>query len=91
MVTLVFKKHFTKGNLAGLTITDHLTFVNNTRAWEWIDNVLEQKGLDWNFVTVGGLFRNTFKTDELAWRLFDCTVPVEVAIEEFGKWYGRVK
>ena len=79
MVTLVFKKHFTKGNLAGLTITDHLPFVSNQRAWEWVANVLKNEKLDWRLV------KNS--DNESAWMIFDGLTPLEAAIDQFEQWY----
>lgn len=83
MVTLVFKKHFTKGNLAGLTITDHLPFVSVERTHKWIENVLNNTGLDWRIAKVRG--------DELAEMVFDADNPLEACIDQFEQWYERVK
>lgn len=83
MVTLVFKKHFTKGTLVGLTITDHLPFVNNTHAWEWIDNVSKNSGLDWDFVKV--------KNDDLALMIFTADNLLQAIIDTFEQWYEANK
>lgn len=83
MVTLVFKKHFTKGNLAGLTITDHLPFVNVERAHSWIENVLQNTGLDWCIAKVRG--------NELAEMVFDADNPLEACIDVFEQWYEAWK
>lgn len=55
-VHVIFKKRFTKGNLKGLTITEHLPFVDNETAGSWIDgcqNNISRGKLDWEFAYNG--------------------------------------
>ena len=83
MVTLVFKKHFTKGTLAGLTITDHLPFVHKGRALDWMDNVEKNTGLDWCFAKMA--------TGEPAYIVFDADTPLQAAVNVFEQWYEAWK
>ncbi len=83
MVTLVFKKHFTKGNLVGLTITDHLPFVSTQRAFEWTQNVAANKSLDWEFCQVCW--------SDYAFQVFDAKYPLEAVIDQFEQWYEAWK
>ena len=56
MVNVIFKKHFVRGNLKGLTITERLPFANNEAVGKWIagcnTNIALGK-LDWEFVYNG--------------------------------------
>ncbi len=83
MVTLVFKKHFTKGTLAGLTITDHLSFVHKGRALDWMDNVEKNTGLDWCF--------GKLATGEVAYLVLETDTSVLQGIDVFEQWYEAWK
>ncbi len=52
-VHVVYKKHFVRGNLKGLTITEHLSFATVDSAYCWIQgcklNIAKGK-LGWEFV-----------------------------------------
>lgn len=53
---VIFKRHFVRGNLKGLTTTDHLPFANESAAHRWIEgcklNIADRK-LPWEFVYNG--------------------------------------
>lgn len=83
MVTLVFKKQFVKGTLAGLTITDHLSFVSTERAFEWTQRVAANKSLDWEFCQVCW--------SDYAFQIFDAQYPLQAVIDQFEQWYGANK
>ena len=55
-VHVVYKKHFVRGTLKGLTITEHLPFATEESAYCWIQgcklNIASGK-LDWEFVYNG--------------------------------------
>lgn len=59
MVTVVFKKHFIKGNLKGIQITDWLTFPSHREEQRWFDgcvkNILGKK-LPWKFAELNGRY-----------------------------------
>ena len=48
----VFEKHFTAGNLAGLTVTDYISFIDHKARLDWLKGVKanqEAGKLDWQF------------------------------------------
>ncbi len=55
-VHVVYKKHFVRGTLKGLTITEHLPFATEESAYRWIQgcklNIASGK-LPWEFVYNG--------------------------------------
>lgn len=59
MVTVVFKKHFIKGNLKGLLITDYLTFASHKEEQRWVDGCMkniEAGKLPWKFAELNGRY-----------------------------------
>lgn len=46
-VILHFRHHFHKGTLSGLTHDDHMSFVSEARAREWVASINSYKALDY--------------------------------------------
>ena len=79
-VHVVFIKHFTKGNLKGLTITDYLSFTSHKAEQDWVagcDRNIAGGKLPWKFAEVNG--RRAIVVCEGSWS--------EQFVRDFETWF----